>query len=105
MHCVDSYLIAGSNDQQKVIFLVFTEKSYPKRLAYNYLEELCKEFQNLYSNQIEQPTLRPYAFIKFGTATAHVQPYSLCMIDSQCITCTQLIPPTCFVRRMGCCAV
>jgi len=61
------YLIAGSSDQQKVIFLVFTEKSYPKRLAYNYLEELCKEFQNLYSNQIEQPTLRPYAFIKFET--------------------------------------
>jgi vesicle transport protein SEC22 len=25
-----------------------------------------KEFQNLYSNQIESPSLRPYAFIKFG---------------------------------------
>ena len=60
------YLIAGAIDAQKVIFLVFTEKSYPKRLAYNYLDELMKEFQNLYSNQIESPSLRPYAFIKFG---------------------------------------
>ena len=48
-----------------VCYLTLTEKSYPKKLAYQYLEELQTEFINLYGPQI-QSVSRPYAFIKFG---------------------------------------
>jgi vesicle transport protein SEC22 len=48
-----------------VCYLTLTEKSYPKKLAYQYLEELQSEFVNLYGSQI-QAVSRPYAFIKFG---------------------------------------
>lgn len=47
-----------------VCFLVLTERAYPKRLAFNYLEELQKEFNLLYANEVDAAT-RPYAFIKF----------------------------------------
>lgn len=48
-----------------VCFLTLVEKSYPKKLAYQYLEELQREFFSLYGREIEQAR-RPYAFIKFG---------------------------------------
>ncbi len=48
-----------------VCFLTLVEKSYPKKLAYQYLEELQREFFSLYGREIEHAK-RPYAFIKFG---------------------------------------
>ena len=48
-----------------VCYLTLVEKSYPKKLAYQYLEELQREFFSLYGREIEQAR-RPYAFIKFG---------------------------------------
>lgn len=55
------YLIDG-----EVCYLTLTEKAYPKKLAFQYLEELQSEFTRLYGGQIEGVT-RPYAFIKFDT--------------------------------------
>lgn len=55
------YLIA-----EDVCFLTLADKSYPKKLAYQYLEELQSEFSRLYGQQLEDVT-RPYAFIKFDT--------------------------------------
>ena len=55
------YIIEGD-----VVYLVLVDKSYPKKLAYQYLEELAKEFTSLYGQQIEG-VARPYAFIKFDT--------------------------------------
>lgn len=49
-----------------VVYLTLAEKGYPKKLAFQYLEELRKEFTSLYGAQIEGTT-RPYAFIRFGT--------------------------------------
>lgn len=49
-----------------VCYLTLVEKSYPKKLAYQYLEELQREFFSLYGREIEQAK-RPYAFIKFDT--------------------------------------
>ena len=51
-----------------VCYLTLVEKSYPKKLAYQYLEELQREFFSLYGREIEQAK-RPYAFIKFGKHT------------------------------------
>ncbi|KAL4853418.1 vesicle transport protein 25 [Chlorella vulgaris] len=55
------YLIDGD-----VVFLTLAEKAYPKKLAFQYLDELQSEFSRLYGGQIEAVT-RPYAFIKFDT--------------------------------------
>ena len=55
------YLIDGD-----VVYLTLVEKAYPKKLAFQYLDELSKEFNSLYGTQIEGVT-RPYAFIKFDT--------------------------------------
>ena len=54
------YLIAAD-----VCYLTLADRSYPKKLAYQYLEELQSEFTSLYGQQIEAAA-RPYAFIKFG---------------------------------------
>ena len=48
-----------------VCFLTLTEKGYPKKLAFQYLDELSGEFGRLYGNQVDSIS-RPYAFIKFG---------------------------------------
>lgn len=55
------YLIEGG-----VCYLTLADKAYPKKLAYQYLEDLQKEFSRLYATQIDTAA-RPYAFIKFGT--------------------------------------
>lgn len=49
-----------------VVYLVLAEKGYPKKLAFQYLEELRKEFTSLYSTQIDSTT-KAYAFIRFDT--------------------------------------
>lgn len=49
-----------------VCFLTLAERSYPKKLAFQYLEELSNEFNRLYGGQQVDSFSRPYAFIKFG---------------------------------------
>ena len=51
--------------EEGVCYLVLADKGYPKKLAYQYLEELQREFSRLYGPQINTAA-RPYAFIKFG---------------------------------------
>merc|ERR1711934_350383 len=47
-----------------VCYFTLAEKGYPKKLAYQYLDELFREFTSLYHSEIES-VARPYAFIKF----------------------------------------
>jgi len=56
-----AYLI--END---VCYLTLAEKTYPKKLAFSFLEELQKEFDTSYGEEVPQAK-RPYAFIKFDT--------------------------------------
>eukprot|EP00246_Nothoceros_aenigmaticus_P010621 TRINITY_DN272_c0_g1_i1.p1 TRINITY_DN272_c0_g1~~TRINITY_DN272_c0_g1_i1.p1 ORF type:complete len:220 (+),score=39.83 TRINITY_DN272_c0_g1_i1:270-929(+) len=53
------YIIEGG-----VCYLTLCERSYPKKLAFQYLEELQREFEKVNRSQIET-VARPYAFIKF----------------------------------------
>jgi hypothetical protein len=72
-----------------VCFLTLCERGYPKKLAFQYLEELTSEFGRLYGQQVDTIT-RPYAFIKFGKQAAR-QP-AACMACSapRCIQgCSQ----------------
>lgn len=49
-----------------VVILTLTERAYPKRLAFDYLDELCREFFNVYGSQVARAS-RPYEFIRFDT--------------------------------------
>eukprot|EP00976_Prorocentrum_cordatum_P068954 1179348-Prorocentrum_minimum.AAC.2 len=55
------YLIEGG-----VCYLTLCERGYPKKLAYQYLEDLQREFWTQNHAQVET-VARPYAFIKFDT--------------------------------------
>jgi len=60
--CVYSYLISD-----QICYLTITDKSYPRKLAFSYLEELAKEFATSYGQEAQKPNLRPYAFVQFDT--------------------------------------
>lgn len=55
------YIIEGG-----VCYLTLCDRSYPKKLAYQYLDDLQREFEKVNRTQIET-VARPYAFIKFDT--------------------------------------
>lgn len=55
------YIIEGG-----VCYLTLSDRSYPKKLAYQYLEELQREFEKINRTAIDTAA-RPYAFIKFDT--------------------------------------
>ncbi|BBG98760.1 Synaptobrevin family protein [Prunus dulcis] len=56
-----SYIIEG-----RVCYLTMCDRAYPKKLAFQYLEDLKNEFERVNGTQIETAA-RPYAFIKFDT--------------------------------------
>jgi len=49
-----------------VCYLTLCERGYPKKLAYQYLEDLQREFHHQNQDQVGT-VARPYAFIKFDT--------------------------------------
>jgi len=49
-----------------VCYLTLCDRSYPKKLAFKFLEELQKEFDIQYGDEISSAK-RPYAFLKFDT--------------------------------------
>ncbi|XRB03668.1 vesicle transport protein SEC22 [Pycnococcus provasolii] len=49
-----------------VVYMTICNKAYPKKLAFGFLEELQKEFNRQFGDQIETAA-RPYAFVKFDT--------------------------------------
>lgn len=50
-----------------VAFLVAADRGYPKKLAFQYLDELAGEFGRLYPADTIAAATRPYACIKFDT--------------------------------------
>jgi len=51
---------------EKVIYMCICDSTYPRKLAFSYLDELSKEFQRSYEGKIDTVT-RPYAFMGFDT--------------------------------------
>ncbi|KAK3684661.1 SNAP receptor [Vermiconidia calcicola] len=52
------------NDQ--IAYIAITERSYPKKLALTYLEDIRAEFQTSYNREnYLDPQLRPYAYSEF----------------------------------------
>lgn len=55
-----SYLVVGD-----IVYITLCDKSYPRKLAYTFLEELAKEFDIQYGNEA-RTAKRSYQCIKFG---------------------------------------
>lgn len=55
------YLIADN-----VVYLVIADKTYPRKLAFSYLDELSKEFAMSYGAKVDT-VRKPYAFVGFDT--------------------------------------
>ncbi|KAH7888013.1 Longin-like domain-containing protein [Phlebopus sp. FC_14] len=49
-----------------VVYLTIADKSYPRKLAFSYLEELSKEFSLSYGPKVDS-VRKPYAFVGFDT--------------------------------------
>jgi len=49
-----------------VVYLTIADKSYPRKLAFSYLDELSKEFAMSYGPKVET-VRKPYAFVGFDT--------------------------------------
>ncbi|KAG4305002.1 hypothetical protein PORY_001677 [Pneumocystis oryctolagi] len=45
-----------------VCYLCICDKSYPRKLAFSYLDEISKEFWKTYGSDVMKLSLRPYAF-------------------------------------------
>ena len=48
-----------------MVYLVISDKAYPRKLAFSYLDELSKEFATSYGAKVET-VRKPYAFVGFG---------------------------------------
>lgn len=53
-----------------MVYLTIADKSYPRKLAFSYLDELSKEFATVYGPKVET-VRKPYAFVGFGTYHSH----------------------------------
>lgn len=51
--------------ENRICYLCLCEKTFSKRLAFSYLEDLATEFQQQYGQRLYTVT-RPYSFIEFG---------------------------------------
>lgn len=55
-----------------VCYLCITDRLFPKRLAFSYLEQLGQEFYSKHGREVDMTT-RPYAFIQFDTAMQKIK--------------------------------
>ncbi|KAF8245823.1 snare-like protein [Wilcoxina mikolae CBS 423.85] len=53
--------------ENHICYLCICERSYPRKLAFTYLQDIATEFYSSYGNEVMSPSLRPYAFVQFDT--------------------------------------
>ena len=53
--------------------MTIAEKSYPRKLAFSYLDELSKEFAQSYGAKVDN-VRKPYAFVGFGASSPPLVP-------------------------------
>ena len=62
-HHINSYIV-----NTDLIFYCICDASYPRKLAFTYLQDLAQEFTTTYpSGQFLSPQTRPYAYIEFDS--------------------------------------
>ena len=63
-----------------MVYLVISDKAYPRKLAFSYLDELSKEFATSYGAKVET-VRKPYAFVGFG---GYCDDYALLIAYAAC---------------------
>jgi vesicle transport protein SEC22 len=48
-----------------IIYLTLCDKAYPRKLAFAFLADLQREFEERFLKQVDRAT-KPYPFVKFG---------------------------------------
>lgn len=81
-----SYIIEG-----RVCYLTMCDRAYPKKLAFQYLEDIKNEFERVNGAQIETAA-RPYAFIKFGMPCLCLLAFVLTHMGSPIVSDISLFP-------------
>ncbi|WFD36598.1 SNAP receptor [Malassezia cuniculi] len=54
-------------DPSSVVYLTITDRTYPRKLAFLYLDDVTREFERSYGHMVAQRTLRPFACVGFDT--------------------------------------
>ena len=76
-------------DPAAVVYLVITDRTYPRKLAFLYLDDIVREFERSYGAIAVQPTLRPYACVGFDTFLQRTKRlYADSRMASTSATCT-----------------
>ena len=65
MLCVFSLHIFSYIIENGVCYLTLTEKTFSKRAAFSFLEDLSNQFWREYGDKV-RTAVRPYSFIEFG---------------------------------------
>ncbi|XP_019452806.1 PREDICTED: 25.3 kDa vesicle transport protein isoform X1 [Lupinus angustifolius] len=65
-HYCFNYLVENG-----VVFIVLCVSTYPRKLAFHYLQDIQKEFEKFDKTLIDKIT-RPYSFVKFGSIIANI---------------------------------
>ncbi|KAK8467487.1 hypothetical protein PHAVU_007G069300 [Phaseolus vulgaris] len=65
-HFCFNYLV-----EKGVVFIVLCESTYPRKLAFHYLQDIQKEFEKFDKTLIGKIT-RPYSFVKFDGIIANI---------------------------------
>ncbi|MBA0564135.1 hypothetical protein Golob_009092 [Gossypium lobatum] len=62
-----SYLVVNG-----ICFITLCDSSYPRKLAFNYLQDLQKEFDKFDNGPIHKIT-KPYSFVKFDSIISSIR--------------------------------
>ncbi|KAK4283174.1 hypothetical protein QN277_000156 [Acacia crassicarpa] len=65
-HCFNCLIENG------VVFIVLCDSSYPRKLAFHYLQDLQKEFDK-FDKTLTDKITRPYSFVKFDGIIANIR--------------------------------
>ncbi|OLL22264.1 hypothetical protein NEOLI_003005 [Neolecta irregularis DAH-3] len=53
--------------ENNICYTVITDRSLPRKVAFGYMQDLASEFYSQFAQEMENPRLRAYAFVQFGT--------------------------------------
>lgn len=64
--------------QDGIAFLAICDRTYPKRLAFSFLDEIHTSFLQEYPLDQIEAVNRPYAFLKFGITSSIMKLLNIC---------------------------
>jgi len=59
--------------EKKICYIALSDSSYPRKLLFNYLQNLNKELDKLDEKALIQKISKPYSFIRFGKIIGRIR--------------------------------